>query len=281
MLCGLAFFHALTCWQDHLDLWPAFMHAVLMADGKPWQQLHWGAPKTILALPAVEGDWAGGPFAELFTQGPLFHNVSEAWVHMAKAYKTAFFMRQHGAPTPKRTLIISNQAKVGMLHKGRFNLKASGHTVRTTDRYEDGSGAFRFKGNRALKQSQNLDDLARCIIRKWLVRCQNINLENKDELERRIARMLPGPRVYPAGFATSMLQLIKESRNTPPHFPALAPRLAAVEARCRTATSRGVNSRTGMCGQTHPPSNPLLSGVGDTEFMPAKKNTFVHFPAAV
>lgn len=73
-----------------------------------------------------------------------------------KTFKIALWMRKYGALSWKRTWLWSNNAKIALLDLGQLTKGGKEGCLPTTDRYQDKSGRFRFKGNGNLKGAQYL-----------------------------------------------------------------------------------------------------------------------------
>ena len=65
-------------------------------------------------------------------------------------------MKHYKSPTDKRTKVWSNSYKAVLLYRGKLDQKKKRSTISTTDKYIDGRGRQRFKGNKNLKESQTL-----------------------------------------------------------------------------------------------------------------------------
>ena len=76
----------------------------------------------------------------------------------SQVWRTTFWMRKFGAPTPKRTMIISNSSRVGQLDLGPLSKqeKIVGKEFKTCRRYVDRKGPVRYCETKALKQTQCL-----------------------------------------------------------------------------------------------------------------------------
>lgn len=75
----------------------------------------------------------------------------------AKMFRQTFWMRALQHPTPKRTILFSNSPTFGMFSfAARLSKMQLATDTKTTDRYINGSGKKRFKGNGKLKQTQCL-----------------------------------------------------------------------------------------------------------------------------
>lgn len=73
-----------------------------------------------------------------------------------KLYASTFWMQLMGGPCPKRTLLVSNSERVNRLRTGKLVKGLHTSSVKTTEKYVDGSGRVRFKGTGQLKSTQTL-----------------------------------------------------------------------------------------------------------------------------
>lgn len=71
-----------------------------------------------------------------------------------KFWRQSFWMRAHGHPTAKRTLVWSNSTLITRLHLGKMAKKLLASTVQVVDRYRNKDGKLRWKGNSKLKSTQ-------------------------------------------------------------------------------------------------------------------------------
>ena len=65
-------------------------------------------------------------------------------------------MRAWGAATPKRTFVLSNSRAIGALDSGRMTRDQLNSSVKSTIKYQSKEGRKRFKGGKALKQTEPL-----------------------------------------------------------------------------------------------------------------------------
>lgn len=73
-----------------------------------------------------------------------------------QVFKEAFWMRLWGGTSPKRSVVFSNGLAVNKLWTGRLCKRKNPSSVKTTERYVDGSGKARFHGTSELKGTQSL-----------------------------------------------------------------------------------------------------------------------------
>mmetsp|Transcript_40679 Transcript_40679/g.63947 ORF Transcript_40679/g.63947 Transcript_40679/m.63947 type:complete len:346 (-) Transcript_40679:30-1067(-) len=71
-----------------------------------------------------------------------------------KVYYQSFWMKWFRHPTPKRTTVYSSSPLIKELDMGPLTRNHLTPEVQTTDRYQNGSGKARFKGNKNLKGTQ-------------------------------------------------------------------------------------------------------------------------------
>ena len=72
----------------------------------------------------------------------------------AEVYKVAFWMRKHHAMTFKRTWIWSLSTRISNLDLGRMSPQERVTHVRTAKHYKDKNGKWKWKGTKALKETQ-------------------------------------------------------------------------------------------------------------------------------
>ena len=75
----------------------------------------------------------------------------------SEVFYQTFWMRAYNHPTPKRSVVYSASPLVKKLDRGSMKRDDLKGDISTTDRYVDGAGHARFKGNKALKGPQFLD----------------------------------------------------------------------------------------------------------------------------
>ena len=78
-------------------------------------------------------------------------------IHPGQVYYQSFWMKWFRHPTPKRTTVYSSSPLIKELDMGPLTRNHLTPEVQTTDRYQNGSGKARFKGNKNLKGTQCLD----------------------------------------------------------------------------------------------------------------------------
>ena len=75
---------------------------------------------------------------------------------VAQVFQQFFWMRHHGGPTPKRTMLLCSCKQVGIMDRGRLQQESHHSKSNLARKYVDGSGKTRWQGTSALKGSQPL-----------------------------------------------------------------------------------------------------------------------------
>ena len=82
---------------------------------------------------------------------------------IAEVHRGTWYMLHYGGPTPKRHIAFANSIHVASLWAGKLKnwaktkakLKTQGEAVELVDKYMDGAGKRRWKGNKALRGSES------------------------------------------------------------------------------------------------------------------------------
>ena len=75
---------------------------------------------------------------------------------VAQVFQQFFWMRHHGGPTPKRTMLLCSCKRVGIMDRGRLQEESHHSKSNLARKYLDSSGRTRWQGTSALKGSQPL-----------------------------------------------------------------------------------------------------------------------------
>ena len=117
---------------------------------------------------------------------------------LAQVFQQFFWMRHHGGPTPKRTMLLSSVKRIGIMDRGRLVQKGTHLKSNLVRKYVDGSGKSRWQGTSSLKGSQPLS--------YHVIGLKQV--KNSFNPEHPSSYWVFVQRIYPAGFARSVHDLI-------------------------------------------------------------------------